>query len=99
MTFATTKTFRTILAAILICGASLPVAAAPQGEPIVSRIEIRTGDLDLGNQADRDRLDRRLRWAAREVCGTGYGFDLNSRNEARRCVQQALETVEMSQGS
>jgi UrcA family protein len=99
MNNAMTNTLRTIVAAVLICGASLPVAAAPQGEPEVSRIEIRIGDLDLGNQADRDRLDRRLRWAAREVCGTGYGSDLNSRNEARRCIQQALDTVEMSQGS
>ena len=31
--------------------------------------------------------------AAREVCGTGYSFDLQSRNDARECQEETLQSI------
>ncbi|QLC25659.1 UrcA family protein [Parasphingopyxis algicola] len=58
-------------------------------------LAVSHADLDLGNPADRIRLQRRLRAAAREVCGTAYNFDLRGRNAVRECRARTLESVRL----
>ncbi|MEO1169380.1 MAG: UrcA family protein [Pseudomonadota bacterium] len=64
--------------------------AAPANTPSVA---VHHADLNLANAADRNVLQRRLRSAAREVCGTGFGFDPRSQNEARECQERTLESI------
>ena len=85
-----------LIPATLILGAafSQPVLAqtAPANAPSVA---VTHADLDLNNPADRERLQRRLRMAAREVCGTGFDFDLQSQNAARDCEEATLASITM----
>lgn len=64
--------------------------AAPANTPSVA---VQHADLNLANEADRNTLQRRLAAAAREVCGTGYSFDLRSQNEARQCQEETLRSI------
>ncbi len=78
-------------AAILATTAAAPLMAQTAA-PLPS-IAVQTGDLNLANGADRERLERRLYHAARELCGTGFGFDLRSQVEARQCIDDTVASV------
>lgn len=64
--------------------------AAPANAPSVA---VNHADLNLSNAADRITLERRLRSAAQQVCGTGYAFDPRSQNAARECVEETLNSI------
>lgn len=85
------------ITALLIPTALFFGAAAAQpaiaGTATAPSIAVSHADLDLSVEADRNVLDRRLRTAAREVCGTGFAFDPRSRNAARECQAQTLESI------
>lgn len=51
---------------------------------------VRTADLDLASGRDRNRLDRRLVHAVREVCGTASETDVAGGNDVRRCIDETL---------
>lgn len=69
-------------------------ALAQQAQPAPVNISlVRTADLDLRSGRDRDRLDRRLANAAREVCGYASDADLAGGNELRRCIDETLLTA------
>lgn len=65
---------RTVLTATLAIAASAAAPAIAQTAP-TDAVAVEYGDLDLANQADARKLDRRLRNAAREVCGTSNWVD------------------------
>lgn len=76
----------------LFFGAATAQPAVAQTSP-ASSVAVSHADLDLSVEADRNVLERRLQTAAREVCGTGYAFDPRSRNAARECQVQTLESI------
>ncbi len=60
------------------------IAQGPAGtETNISRVQ--TGDLDLGSEAGRRKLEQRLARAAREVCGTASDVDVVGKNDVRKC--------------
>ena len=58
---------RTLILALSLTAAAAPVMAAETGNPAV---EVRIDDLNLTRTADRERLDTRLKSAARSLCYT-----------------------------
>ena len=81
---------RTLILALSLTAAAAPVMAAETGN---SAVEVRIDDLDLTRPADRERLDIRLKSAARSVCRTGLrGAAENARQSA--CLSDALANVE-----
>jgi UrcA family protein len=64
----------TILTTALAIAASAAAPAVAQTAP-TDAVAVEYGDLDLSNEADARKLDRRLRNAAREVCGTSNWVD------------------------
>ena len=48
-------------------------------------------DLDLGTAKGVTTLDRRIRTAVREVCGTASDFDLEGKNNVRACRADLLD--------
>ncbi len=83
-----------LIPATLMIGAAMAqpgvAHAAPAGAPSVA---VHHGDLNLANEADRNTLQRRLIAAAREVCGTGFSFDLRSQIDARECQEETLQSI------
>lgn len=80
------------LASALIASGAIGAAPAPAqppgGEANISLV--RTADLDLGSEAGRKALDRRLAQAAREVCGTASDADVEGKNAVRKCRDETL---------
>lgn len=77
--------YKTIVSAIAIAIA-LPAAA----ESVV----VPTHDLDLASTAGMERLERRIAWAARQVCDdNGSGKSARERLLVRACVAKAKATT------
>ncbi len=79
----------------LILALSLTVTAAPAvaAEADSPSISVRIDDLNLAHNADRDRLDARLKSAARRVCQSGLrGAAEHARQTA--CIADVLAQVE-----
>lgn len=80
---------RTLILALSLTVVAMPVAAQAEEKAATVRID----NLDLTRATDRDRLDSRLKSAARSVCNTGLrGTAENSRRAA--CVSAALAEAE-----
>ena len=63
-------------------------AAAPVGAVVV-----RTADLDLASSSGVSALDRRIRVAVRQACGTASDTDLQGRNADRKCRADTRASV------
>lgn len=80
---------RTLILALSLTAAAMPAAAHAEEKSAAVRID----DLNLSRATDRDRLDTRLKSAARAVCDTGLrGTAENSRRAA--CISTALTQAE-----
>ncbi|AJA09055.1 Putative secreted protein [Sphingopyxis fribergensis] len=80
---------RTLILALSLTAAAAPAMAAGNGNRTV---EVRIDDLNLTHTADRERLDSRLKNAARSVCRTGLrGAAENARRSA--CLSNVLAKV------
>ena len=82
-----------LTAALITAGAikaapAFAEAPAAEAQTYVSLVE--TADLDLASEAGQRLLRQRLAQAAREVCGTASDFDLEGKNEVRKCRDEAL---------
>lgn len=72
---------------IALLAASLyvvPAFAQDNAPPERSRV-VRFADLDLSSESGQSKLDRRIRAAANEVCGTASDADLEGKNDVRAC--------------
>lgn len=69
-------------ATLALAPLSVPVLAAPVGDPV--RIRVVYADLDLAAPAGAARLVRRIRSAAQTACGGGSG-GLRAAVAERRC--------------
>jgi UrcA family protein len=82
----------------MLLGALSPSPALAQAAPeSPASLAVSYNDLNLNDPADRHILQRRVRTAAQEVCGTGYSFDLRGRNQVRECVALTVESVALPQ--
>lgn len=70
---------------------STPVHAAPAEEQ--EQVKVKTGDLDLTSASGVARLDRRVRAAARQICGTVPATDLNMQRQVAGCQQAVLDNA------
>ncbi len=74
-----------------------PLKAAPIGEDTV---RVKIGDLDLATARGTATLDRRVRAAAREICGTVPVINLNLQRQIADCqdavVANARAEVELA---
>ena len=76
---------RTLILALSLTVTALPAAAQTE----VKTAAVQTGDLDLTNAADLQRLDTRLNSAARSVCRTGVR-GVAERTRQAECVAATL---------
>ena len=84
------KTVSAVAAALLATGTvalSTPAWAAEFDEDSVS---VRVGDLDLGTAKGAARLDRRIRAAAREICGAVPNQDLAMQAMVESCQARVI---------
>lgn len=89
----TITTLTTGLAAALAAGA---LVASPAVAETLPTVKVAYGDLDLSTKKGQQALERRLKSAAREVCGIEprtQGFALPS-SEARGCYRETVESFE-----
>ena len=94
-----TRTFSALAAAALTVGTlalSTPVKAAPAED----QISVRIGDLDLSSARGAATLDRRVRAAARQICGWVPVSDLNMQAQVSECqdsvVASARQEIEIA---
>ena len=79
---------RTLILALSLTAAAAPAAAQTEG----ATAAVSTHDLDLTRATDRDRLDTRLKSAARRLCQSGLrGTAENARQSA--CMAAALASA------
>jgi UrcA family protein len=57
------------LAAVALTGATLAAGTSASAQGIEDSVKVRYGDLDLSSTSGAARFERRLRNAAKEVCG------------------------------
>ena len=80
---------RTMILALSLTVAAVPAAAQTES----ATAAVSTHDLDLTRATDRDRLDTRLKSAARRLCQSGLrGTAENARQSA--CIADALASAE-----
>lgn len=72
-------------------GAAL-VLAAPASAGTTEKVnrEVRYGDLNLTTEAGVAQLQRRIKYAARQVCGHADGRDLEASQAVAACRKAAL---------
>jgi UrcA family protein len=97
-----TRTFSALAAAALTIGTlalSTPVRAAPAED----QVTVRIGDLDLSSARGAATFDRRVRSAAREICGWATPVDLNMQGQISECqtsvVASARQEIEIALNS
>jgi UrcA family protein len=85
-----------LLAALAVGLTATPVQAGPEPVRIIAiedapRVTVSYADLDLWSQAGQDRLDARIRYAAKRVCGDFREDRLEFVANRLTCRQQAID--------
>lgn len=78
---------RTLILVLSLAAIANPAAAA---ESENATVEVRIDDLDLTRTADRERLDTRIKIAARSVCRSGLGGTAERARQSA-CSSNAIE--------
>lgn len=76
------------LAAVLSCGA---LAATADTFPDANSVVVRYDDLNLANPAGIEKLYRRIRTAAKIVCGGSESRSLQAMQLASQCRERAID--------
>jgi UrcA family protein len=87
-----TRTFAALAALALTAGTlaiSTPVRAAPADD----QVQVRIGDLDPSDSRDAATLDRRIRSAARQICGWESPLDLRLQRQVAECQSEVTESA------
>ena len=87
------KTLVTIAAAALTLAASLSASPAVAQNVPTSSSAVSYADLDLRTEAGVRALDRRIRAAVREACGTASSFDAAGKDAVRDCRADAFAQI------
>ena len=86
-----------LMFAALVAAPSFAPALAQS--PAGDRIHVVSyADLDLSREAGVRVLDRRLRAAIRDVCGTASDADVEGKNEVRQCRAELSQQVAVERG-
>lgn len=80
------------LAALAATLFAAPALAQSPGTGSQSHV-VSYADLDLSSAKGRAKLDRRIRSAVQDVCGTAYSFDVKGKNDVRRCRTELMERL------
>lgn len=78
----------TLLGLVAAAVFSGQLQSASGEEPLPTKI-VRYDDLNLGSPAGQRRLQLRVKYAARSVCGEPNRLDIGEMNAARECRTQA----------
>lgn len=86
------KTILMIAAAAASAVLLVPTASLAQSPQDTAEVQARVeiGNLDLSNEADRAKLDRKLESALRRACGHPGQRDLSALMAVNRCVSATL---------
>ena len=79
-----------VLGAMAATAATLAFATPAAAQNEDRSVTVSIADLDPSSPTDAARLDRRLRAAAREVCGPDQGKDVRARRLTLACEKVAL---------
>lgn len=95
------KRILTATAAAVLAAAATPALTAPvqAGSGHEDAVTVRIADLDLSDPADAAVLDRRVKAAARELCGWMPGRDLDMQNIVRTCHDEVLANARQDVGA
>lgn len=87
---------KTILAVAAVSAAlvNVGIAAAPAMAQAPETIAVSFADLNLGNQAGRDALDRRIESAANQLCGHFNPVELGQAQAGRACLTETIAAVQ-----
>lgn len=78
-----------LIATLLAFTATPALSESPASVSIV----VQTADLDLSSASGQRTLDLRLAQAAKEACGTASDFDIEGKNDVRRCRAETLASL------
>jgi UrcA family protein len=78
-------------AALVAAPASAEITIEAGYAPVQARVNI--ADLNLASDAGQTALDRRVRFAAQQICGPEGTTDLSTFQEARKCSARAIASV------
>ena len=81
------------LAALALTAGTLALSTPVHAAPLEEQVAVKTGDLDLSSARDVATLDRRVRAAAREICGVVPVIDLNMQRQVADCQQAVLDNA------
>jgi UrcA family protein len=76
--------------ALAATAVTLAAATPARAQEEAHGAAVSLAGLDLAGPADSVRLDRRLRAAAKQVCGLDEGIDYRARRQAKACEKDAL---------
>lgn len=82
------KTIALAIAALLpLSAVATPALAAPAAKSVV----VHYGDLDLASDQGRDKLDRRINYAAEKICGSNKDYrELSVKAKAKVCRNETI---------
>ena len=80
-----------LLATLGGLAAALAIATPVSAQEETRSVIVSFAGLDLARPADADRLERQLRMAARQVCGSDEPLHILARLQAVECEKSALD--------
>ena len=87
---------RTIAIALIMVTIAAPtVASAENANPVIRHKTVPVSAQDFASAESTERLERKLRSAARAVCTRNRGFEPPSRAE-QRCYERAVSNAKQS---
>lgn len=91
------------LAALAFTVGTLALSTPVRAAPAEDQVSVRIGDLDLSSARGAATFDRRVRAAARQICGWIPVVDLDMRSQVAECqesvVAGARQEIEVAQSS
>ncbi len=78
------------LAAVAFTAGTLALSTPVRAAPAEDQISVRIGDLDLSSASGAATLDRRIRAAARQICGWVPASDLNMQRQVSNCQESVV---------
>jgi UrcA family protein len=86
---------RSLLFSLVAAAALYPASAtaAPIVVEAVPTVKVAFADLDMGAEAGRKALSKRVAGAAKQVCGTPSARDVKAFTVSKRCRENALSSA------
>ena len=82
------------LAAVGLTVATLALATPLRAQSVEQEeVAVRIGDLDLTSKSGVERFDRRVRAAARQICGPVPVADLNIQRQVAECHDEVIASA------